>query len=157
MSVHISSVILEKTFNSAIDKVWEAWTNPSFIMNWFGSDPNGIVLKAELDVRPGGYFEVTFQDSDQTVHTCSGIYQEVHALIKLSFTWQWKSEPDVESFIILLLIPEGNSTRMQFEHKHLKSGSKHDYTIGWQNTFLKLEKLLSGSTKLEIVKNQANI
>ena len=142
MTTDDSSITIEKTFKTNIEKLWDAWTIPSLIMNWFGSDPKGKVLKAELDVRPGGNFEVTFQDSDLTEHTCSGMYDEVRALSKLTFSWQWKSEPGVESFIILLLTPEGKSTRMQFEHKNLGSDSKHDYAKGWQNTFSKLERLL---------------
>ena len=142
MKTDDSSIFFETTFNSSIERVWEAWTNPMHLMNWFGSDPKGKVLKAELDVRSGGYFEVTFQDSDLTEHTCSGIYDEVRTLNKLTFSWQWKSEPGIESFIILLLTSEGKSTRMQFEHKNLGSGSKHNYAKGWQNTFSKLERLL---------------
>jgi uncharacterized protein YndB with AHSA1/START domain len=147
MTTNDSSVFLEQTFESSIEKVWDAWTNPTQVMNWFGSDPDGKVLQAELDVRPGGYFEVTFQDSDLTEHTCSGTYDEVKPLAKLTFSWMWKSEPGVESFIILMLIPAGKSTRMQFEHKNPGSGSKHDYVKGWQSTFLKLERLLGVQTQ----------
>jgi len=137
------SIFVDTIISCPIERVWEAWTNPTLIKNWFGSDPNGKVLIAELDVRPGGGFEITFQDSDLAEHTCSGIYDEVQALSKLTFSWQWKSEPGVQSFIILLLAAEGKSTRMQFEHKNPGSSSKHDYIKGWQNTFLKLERLLS--------------
>ena len=142
MTTNDSSVFFEEIFKTPIEKIWDAWTNPTLIMNWFGSDPKGKVLKAALDVRPGGKFEVTFQDSDLTEHTCSGMYEEVRVLSKLTFSWQWKSEPGVESFILLLLTPEGKSTRMRFEHKNLGSDSKHDYEKGWQNTFAKLERLL---------------
>ncbi len=142
MTTNDSSVFLETTFKSSLERVWEGWTNPALIMNWFGSDPNGKVLKAELDVRPGGSFELTFQDSDLTEHTCYGIYHEVQAFSKLTFSWQWKSEPGVESFITLLLTPEGKYTRMQFEHSKLGGGSKHNYAKGWQTTFAKLNRLL---------------
>ncbi|MES2772937.1 MAG: SRPBCC domain-containing protein [Bacteroidota bacterium] len=142
MTTDDSSVFIETTFNSSIESVWEAWTNPIELMKWFGSDPKGTVLKAETDLRPGGYFEVTFRDADLTEHTCSGIYDEVQTLYKLAFSWQWKSEPGVASFIIVLLTPEGTSTRMQFEHKNLGTGSKHNYAVGWQITFSKLERVL---------------
>jgi uncharacterized protein YndB with AHSA1/START domain len=136
------SVFIETTIHATIEKVWEAWTKPDIIKKWFGSDPNGVVLSAKLDVRPAGSFEVTFKDSDQTRHTCSGIYNEIKELTKLTFTWQWKDEPGTESFIVLLLTSEGISTKMQFEHMNFGSGSKHNYEIGWQSTFLKLERLL---------------
>jgi uncharacterized protein YndB with AHSA1/START domain len=139
------SLFIETIIHHSVEKVWEAWTEPGVIMKWFGSDPNGEVLRAQLDVRPGGSFEVTFKDSDQTEHTCYGIYNEVKKMDKLTFTWQWKSEPGVESFIIVLLAEQGKSTKMQFEHMNFGSGSKHNYIKGWESTFLKLEQLLSGN------------
>ena len=142
MTTDDSSIFPETTFKSPIEKIWECWTNPLLVMTWFGSDPKGKVLKAELDVRPGGNFEITFHDSDLTEHTCSGIYDEVQPFSKLTFNWQWKSEPGVESSVSLLLTPEGKNTRMQFEHKDLGRGSKHDYSKGWHNTFAKLEGLI---------------
>ena len=142
MTTNDSSIFIETTFKSPVEKIWEAWTNPNLIMKWFGSDPKGKGLRAKLDVRLGGYFEITFQDTDLTEHTCSGIYDEVQVLNKLTFSWRWKNEPGDESFVVLSLTPEGKSTRMQFQHKNLSSGSKHDYAKGWQNTFSKLESLL---------------
>lgn len=134
--------------NAPIENVWKAWTNPDLIFNWFGSDPNGKVLKAKLDVRPGGSFEITFTDEDQTLHTCSGAYVDVQEYSKLTFTWTWKSEPGVESFVTLSLAAENNLTRMQFEHAQLGNASKHDYLNGWQSTFLKLERMLDKRKKL---------
>ena len=140
--INKDSVFIETTIHASVEKVWEAWTEPSIIMNWFGSDPKGEVLGAKLDVRPGGSYEVTFKDSDKTEHTCRGFYNEIKKFSKLTFSWHWKSEPDVESLISLLLTAEGKSTRMQFEHKNFGSGSKHDYVKGWESTFFKLERLL---------------
>lgn len=143
MSLVDSFIFLEKKFSAPIEKIWNAWTDPAFIMNWFGSDPNGKVLKAELNVQPGGNFQITFQDSNLAEHTCFGIYKEVQPFYRLTFSWEWKSEPGVTSFICLRLVPEDNSTKMQFEHRNLGSGSRHNYAQGWQNTFLKLERLLA--------------
>lgn len=136
------SVWIEKTFRAGLRKVWDAWTDPAVIVKWFGSDPNGVVLHAELDVRPGGRFEVSFQDADQTLHTCSGTYMEVAPLHLLVFSWHWKSEPGVASNVRVLFAQEGESTRMQFAHMHLGIGSQHNYTEGWLSTFSKLERVL---------------
>jgi len=143
METSKTTILVETTVNARIEKVWKAWTDPTVIMKWFGSDPNGKVLDAKLDVRAGGYFEVTFIDSDLTEHTCSGVYHEVQPFRRLSFTWHWKTEPGVESFIRLTLTPESDITRMQLEHSNLGVGSKHDYIKGWQSTFAKLERLLN--------------
>src|SRR5205085_10878067 len=93
------SVSLEIMIHTPVEKTWEAWTDPALILKWFGSDPNGEGIKAELDVRPGGEFEISFRDSNGTEHTCSGVYVIVEKPEKLSFTWRWKSEPGVESLV----------------------------------------------------------
>src|SRR5689334_12064053 len=135
-------VSLEVTMDTSVEKVWDAWTKPERLQ-WFGSDPNGKLISATLDVREGGYFEITFRDSNQTEHTCSGIYKEVDKFRKLSFSWTWKSEPNVETFVIIEFIPEGDSTRIQFVHANLGTASAHNYLSGWRTTFLKLERMLT--------------
>jgi uncharacterized protein YndB with AHSA1/START domain len=36
MATDDSSIFIEKVFKSSIEKIWDAWTNPNLIMNWFG-------------------------------------------------------------------------------------------------------------------------
>ena len=69
METNNATIFVEAIIDAPPEKVWKAWTDPSFIMNWFGSDPNGNVSDAKLDVRPGGYFEITFSDADLTEHS----------------------------------------------------------------------------------------
>jgi len=128
--------------NATIAGVWKAWTDSSLILKWFGSDPQGTGIKARLNVQPGGTFEVTFKNGDGTVHTCYGVYAEVDEPNKLTFTWSWKSEPGVKSFVTVLLEPDGESTQMKFQHAHVGHESAHDYEFGWKSTFQKLDKVL---------------
>lgn len=137
-----NSISLEKILHVSLEKVWSAWTDPAHVTKWFGSDPNGKVLQAKLDVRPGGRFEITFEDPDRTEHTCSGVYDVVEKFKKLTFSWMWRSEPGVESFVTIELTSDSGNTRMQFEHANLGLASKHNYIKGWESTFMKLEKVL---------------
>ena len=137
------AIFIQTTFNAPVEKVWRAWTDPVVISKWFGSDPNGRVLKTEMDIKPGSYFEITFRDSDGTEHTCFGIYKTVVPLHELSFTWNWKEEPGVESFVSVLFSPKNDGTEMQFEHADIGNASAHDYKEGWNATFLKLRKAVA--------------
>jgi uncharacterized protein YndB with AHSA1/START domain len=141
------AVAIEFIIPSPIENTWEAWTDPALILKWFGSDPNGEGVNAEMDVRPGGKFEISFRDSSGTEHTCSGVYVVVEKPAKLSFTWSWKSEPGVESLVTVSFTDKQNCTVMQFEHANLGSASKHDYLQGWQSTFVKLESLLGSKVE----------
>lgn len=137
------TISIKKVFNAAVDKVWDAWTNPAQVRKWFGADSNGIVLHAELDVVPGGQYSITFRDSNGTEHTCYGVYEFVELHKHLSLSWMWKSEPGVASLVTIQFLPQGDRTLMQFEHAHVGYDSAHNYLQGWNDTFLKLEKALT--------------
>jgi len=137
------SIILEINIHAPIQEVWRAWTDPALILKWIGSDPEGEGLKAHMDVRPGGMYEISFRGSDRVEHTCFGIYTEVKEFRKLIFSWEWKSEPGVESFVEIELTSDNDHTLMQFEHSHVGSRSMHNYVAGWKATFEKLEQLLN--------------
>lgn len=137
------TINIEHTCNATIKQVWNAWTQPALILQWFGSDPNGKGICASLDVEPGGPFEITFQNSDGEEFTCSGIYKQVEPFSKLTFTWSWKNEPGVESFVTVLLSSvQQQKTLMKFEHAHVGFASAHNYLKGWNDAFLKLDRVL---------------
>jgi uncharacterized protein YndB with AHSA1/START domain len=140
------SVQLERYFSALPLTVWRGWTEPEMVSRWFGSDPAGKVLAVQLDVRPSGRFEVTFRDSSGIEHTCGGVYVDVMPESKLSFSWHWRSEPGIQSFVTVQLKPHGEGTNMHFEHSHLIDGSTHDYAAGWRRTFEKLAIVLSERT-----------
>jgi len=136
------SVGIEWHFKSSPEMIWKAWTDPQMLKQWFGSDPKGKVLNVSLDIRVGGYFEVTFMDSDGTGHTCFGNYTGIRTPSVLKFTWSWKSEPGQISFVTVKLKSEPKGTLMKFEHANVDTVSAHNYEAGWRSTFKKLDCLL---------------
>jgi uncharacterized protein YndB with AHSA1/START domain len=138
-----NGICIETIINAPVEKVWQAWTVPDIILQWFGSDPNGRGISAALDVKPGGSFEISFSDSDGTAHTCNGGYILVEKFTKLKFSWTWKSEPGVTSFVTVVLTPENDNTQMNFTHANIGNASRHNYLQGWNATFTKLKMVLS--------------
>jgi uncharacterized protein YndB with AHSA1/START domain len=136
------SVRLETRIHSSARDVWKAWTDPELILKWIGSDPDGEGLKAQMDTRPGGKYEISFRNSDGSKHTCFGIYIEVLEFRNLAFSWEWENEPGVVSIVEISLTPDGDDTMMQFVHAHVGNLSMHDYHAGWESTFVKLNQLL---------------
>lgn len=137
-----SFIRIERFFSEPSQKIWQAWTDPKIVKSWFGSDPKGTVQEASLDVRLDGKFEVTFTNSDGTQYTCKGRYLEIKQDQKLVFSWTWKDRPDTVELVTVLLQPEKNGTLMLFEHANIDSGTTHNYEIGWNSTFGKLERTL---------------
>ena len=129
--------------DSSPEKLWLAWTTPLMVLKWFGSDPNGKGISAEIDPRPGGGFQISFADSDHTEHTCFGTYKKVEPNRLLEFSWAWKSERGVESYVVVRFEPMDGNTRMIFTHSGIGHSSMHNYQQGWEATFQKLKKVLA--------------
>ncbi len=137
------TIHLEIKIHTPVQEIWKAWTEPGLILQRIGSDPKGEGLKARMDVRTGGKYEISFRGSDGVEHSCFGMYTEVKEFRKLVFSWEWKSEPGVESFVTMDLTPEDDYTLMQFEHSHVGDHSIHNYLTGWAMTFEKLKLILN--------------
>jgi hypothetical protein len=56
-------LIIDRTFNAPIDKVWAAFTNPEILAKWWS--PAGMKnYHASTDVREGGEFRYCFESSE---------------------------------------------------------------------------------------------
>jgi uncharacterized protein YndB with AHSA1/START domain len=138
-----SSVEIDHHFAAPREAVWRAWTDPAVVSLWWGSDPDGVVTSATLDVRQDGRFEISFTDSSGDSHTSSGRYLQVVAPSRLDFTWAWRSEPGVSSRVTVAFEDDDGGTSMRFVHGGLHGASDHDYAEGWRRTFAKLDGVLT--------------
>jgi uncharacterized protein YndB with AHSA1/START domain len=46
--------------------VWDAWVNPSHIVNWYFASADWCCPRAELDCRVGGTFSIRMEAKDQS-------------------------------------------------------------------------------------------
>jgi uncharacterized protein YndB with AHSA1/START domain len=140
-------VVIERLFNAPVNLIWSIWTEPKFIKMWFGSDPNGTVLSADIDLLVGGKYRISFQDSDGTIHTAFGEYIQLIEFAKLHCTWEWESEAGHVSELIVELIPQEEKTLLILTHFNLNPNSIHGYTEGWSGTLNKIvEKIIENKS-----------
>ena len=139
-----ASITIDRHFDAVLPVVWDAWTDPAVVRRWWGSDPEGVVTSAALDVRPGGRFVISFEDSSGDHHTCSGDYLRVEEMNRLDFTWSWLSETNPPSRVSVTFAADETGTRIRFVHGELRGGTDHDYAEGWRRTFAKLDRVLAG-------------
>ena len=56
----IKEVTLERTYDASPDKVWQAWTDPKKIKQWWG--PNNVTIpECEIGLRVGGKFYIVME------------------------------------------------------------------------------------------------
>jgi len=137
------SLTLKRRLNAAPEKVYAAWTDPAKIAKWFGPD-SGPVLRAETDVRVGGRYTVVFNTESGEEHHVSGVYREVVPNQKLAFTWAWRSMPERESFVTILIKADGGGSLLTLIHEQFfdeDTRDRHEY--GWTGALNKLEKFVA--------------
>lgn len=134
---------LSRRFNAPCEKVWQAWTDPQALKQWFGPGEISTVPVAEIDLRVGGRFHVLMLTDTGEEHDVSGIYQEVVPLQKLRFSWYWKSTPERVSMVTINLKPDGRGTVMDFLHEQFfDEQARQGHEHGWTGSFIKLQTLL---------------
>lgn len=139
------ALTLKRRLNAPPAQVFQAWTDPKKIVQWFGPAPTvpGSV-KAEMDVRVGGRFRASFTTDDGEYHEVGGVYREVVTNERLSFSWAWHSTPERESLVTVSLRPDGGGTLLTLHHEQFFDEAARDgHSRGWTGTLDKLEKMFA--------------
>jgi uncharacterized protein YndB with AHSA1/START domain len=123
------SVLISRTYDSAIEDVWEALTDPERVKRWF--------MPLSGDLRPGGAFQLE--------GNAGGDILECEAPSRLRVTFGGPT-----SLVELRLTPEGdNSTILELEHtvpiEMAQSGAGALFVgPGWDGGFVALDLYLRG-------------
>jgi len=137
------SLTLKRRLNAAPEKVYAAWTDPAKIVKWFGPDA-GPVKTAKLDVRAGGSYAISFSTEDGEEHHVSGTYREVVPDRRLVFTWAWRTMPERESLVTVLVKPDGDGSILTLIHEQFFDEPARDrHQLGWSGCLDKLERYLA--------------
>ena len=137
------SLTLKRRLNAPPAKVFAAWTEPEKLMQWFGP-AQAQKVSAEMDVRVGGRYHIGMRTADGEEHNVSGIYREVVPNEKLQFTWAWRTTPERESLVTVLLKPDGDGTILTLIHEQFFDEPARDrHQSGWSGALDKLEKLFA--------------
>jgi uncharacterized protein YndB with AHSA1/START domain len=75
---------ITREFNAPLDLLWAVHTEPAHLMNWWG--PKGFkMLKADMDLRPGGMFHYGLQAPDGSEMWGRFIYRKIEPKTLLEF------------------------------------------------------------------------
>lgn len=139
------SLTLTRRLRAPPEKVYAAWTQAAQLAQWFGP-PNmqQATLQAELDVRVGGRYRISFTRDDGEYFEAGGLYREVVPNELLVFTWAWHSTPERESLVTISLKPDGAGTLMIFRHAQFFDETARDnHQRGWSSFLDKLDAFVA--------------
>jgi uncharacterized protein YndB with AHSA1/START domain len=126
------AVRVEDVYDTDIDDLWEACTNPERLARW--------IAKVSGDLRVGGSIHAVFTSTWTGPGRIDVCDRPHHLLIT--------TEPDTEdeAQIEAWLTAEGRKTRLVVEERGLPRERLHFYGAGWQAHLEDLARSLDGGT-----------
>lgn len=137
------SLCLVRHYKTTPEKIWQAWTDPEALKQWFRPDDSMTTPEAEVDVRVGGQFHIKMKSQEGDEHDVSGVYKEVIPNRKLVFSWAWKSTPERESLVTVELAPKDGGTELTLRHEQFMDEETRDlHEDGWTGALGRLAAYL---------------
>ena len=109
------AVVVERTFNAPVAKVWKALTDVDQMREWY------FDLK-EFNPTVGFEFEFVVEHEGNRYHHLCRV-TEVIPEKKIAYTWRYKDQPG-DSLVTFELSPDGEKTRLKLTHSGIETFPK---------------------------------
>jgi len=141
-----TSLQIKRFINAPRDRVYEAWTDPAQLKEWWG--PESVRTRSlQADVHVGGKYRWDLINQDGEEMSVFGEYWELVAGKKIVFTWKWDEDEVWEnrtSVVTVELSDRDGGTELRLSHTQLPSEESRDrHSEGWNSVLDRLEKFFS--------------
>lgn len=131
------AVVLRRTFDAPRETVFEAWTDPAIMQQFYG--PRNGCKDVQSDFRVGGTYRIVMPGPDGTDWAVGGTYREIVVPERVVCTWRWEEDDKSQEHDTLLTLEfnaKGAQTEFVLTHENFKDAeSCEGHTEGW-NTIL---------------------
>jgi uncharacterized protein YndB with AHSA1/START domain len=135
------TLTLKRTYDAPVKLVWEAWTKPEHIAQWWG--PKGMKLKIiEHNFKVGGKWKYTMDMPDGSEFVSEGVYSVIVQFQKIFSSAEFR--PMTEGVEIQAIFEaKGNKTDFTFNVVHPTEEYKNQqmkmgFDKGWGSVFDRL-------------------
>ena len=132
---------IERTLSAPREVVFEAFTNPSSLTQWWGPEGSSVE-SCEVDLRVGGAWRIALLHGDGQVRLVGGVWKTIEQT-QIAFTWRWEEESEETLVQISFESISDSATRLtltQGQFNTQQDSASHN--TGWSSSFRKLETYL---------------
>jgi uncharacterized protein YndB with AHSA1/START domain len=124
---------ITRMFDAPRELVFQLWSRPDYIVRWWG--PEGMGLShCEMDFCVGGAWRFCMHGPGAD-HWISGVYREVRAPERLSFSYIGDVAQH-DTLVEIDFIARGERTEMRFRQAPFPTvADRDDHNWGWSSTF----------------------
>ena len=143
-------IIVESYFAAVPTRVFQAWTDPNIVMQWFGRVPNSL-HSATIDLHEGGAWQFLESRDEEKSVGFEGEYLAIEPNERLVFTWSQvivhasgERESTPYSQVEVIFTPKGHGTEVRLVHSAMHSEDmRRGFSGGWESAFKTMSALLS--------------
>jgi len=161
-----NTVNVKREFNADLALIWEAWTNPEILDQWWAPKPYRLKTKS-MDFREGGMWLYSMISPQDEAHWCRADYKKIEHQKSYSYTDNFcdengtVGEPFPNSFWTSVFSEEAETTTVnitiQYEslealQKVIEVGFKEGFTMAMQN----LDQYIEAKFKLRSQNKTSN-
>ena len=141
---------IERIIGAPRKLVWEAWTLPLLLSQWFAPDYYSVPV-CELDVRSGGTIKLIMEAPDGTSFPMTGTYKEIipeRKLRSVQSPLDEKGEPLFDLNLTVTLSDEGKNTKVVITVSAQATSPKAAPHLaglqpGWEQNLANLDRMLT--------------
>jgi uncharacterized protein YndB with AHSA1/START domain len=137
---------VRRRFAATPEQVFDAWTLPEVLTEWWAAGPSHLPGLAEVNLRVGGRYRLSMIDGDGVETIVGGEYVEVRRPTRLAFTWRWEQGGDdptdgTTSLVEIDFEEDGDATLVTLRHSGLVTAESIElHERGWNGCFDSLER-----------------
>jgi len=137
-------VRVERTFEAAVEDVFDAWTSPEVMRRWLHPGPDWSTPQAEVDLRVGGQVRVVMRRPDGSEIESRGQYTIIDRPRRLVMTWTFGDDPSNLQQIELTFTEAAGSTTVLLVNSRISTDERRDaQDWGWRACLAQLERTLA--------------
>ena len=153
-------MVITRVFDAPRELVWKAWTDPKYVMQWWG--PKGFTAPScEIDFRVGGKFLYCMRTPDGHVGWNAGEYHEIVLHEKIVYSMYFsdskgnKVEPeeygiehealdDAHDVVIFEDFGNGQTKLTHIGNEPMESAKNSGQLEGWNQILDKVAEVVAG-------------
>lgn len=121
------TMTVRRTFNAPRERVFEAWTDPKQVDQWWG--PDGFTTTTDdIEVRPGGVWRFEMVGPEGEAYPNRVVFEEVEEPEHLAHTHGSPEDPELFQVTVTFEEREGGTTELTM-HQHYESAAALEESI----------------------------
>ncbi|MFX3635967.1 MAG: SRPBCC family protein [Candidatus Pristimantibacillus sp.] len=128
VEVQNRGILLNRTLNAPQDLVWEVWTQPEHLANWWG--PQGFTITTSMfNFQPGGIWKFTMTGPDGVEYPNQIVFMEIQKPERILYAASDGDEDSQGQFQTTITFSKDGDKTLVTMQMLFKTSEERDYVV----------------------------